>query len=459
MTQRQKLCPGFLCLLLAMACGGGGGSTSTPPPAELPRIAGFSYAPLSLGYGDSIQLSAIFSGGTGTVDQGVGELQSGIPVTVGPIIASRMFKLTVSSTGGQTINQNLEVTPTRNIFTTSIVRSSSSRGYAASAVLADGRILFAGGNTRLSNNYSFAECFSPATGTFEPLNDMTQPRPTLLTATTLADGRVLVAGGNLSRTAEIFDPAAKSFTPTGDMTVPRVGAGAIRLNNRKVLLTGGMDPASLGTYPATLLRSMEVFDPQLGTFQGLGDMAYARSGHSLVALADGRIMIIGGRSSDAWALPTATEIFDPTNNSISLGPVLNIGRSMATVICDPSNRIWVIGGAINSVDRSKAIEYFDPILNRFILETCVLHETRTDGLGVLLDDGSILICSGSGGLEMADLLTTERFDTTTKTIRQAGPLQIPHAGATIHKIFDGSVLVFGGDGYYSNTDIVEKFIP
>jgi Galactose oxidase, central domain len=90
-------------------------------------------------------------------------------------------------------------------------------------------------------------------GTFIATGSMTVAR-FFHTATVLADGRVLIAGGqrldpppadftNLS-SAEIYDPGTGTFTATGSMTRTRSRHTATLLPNGQVLIAGGQATAA-----------------------------------------------------------------------------------------------------------------------------------------------------------------------------------------------------------------------
>jgi hypothetical protein len=95
------LCVGVLGLL--MACGGGSASSSdnkggTSSSTPGPTITSFQTSVDPVAPGGAATLTASFAGGTGTIDQGVGPVQSGTGVVVHPSVTTT-YTLTVSGTG------------------------------------------------------------------------------------------------------------------------------------------------------------------------------------------------------------------------------------------------------------------------------------------------------------------------------------------------------------------------
>jgi hypothetical protein len=124
------------------------------------------------------------------------------------------------------------------------------------------------------------------------------------TATLLADGRVLIAGGNGSGSgnnplanAELYDPSTGSFTATSDMFEAQFWHNATLLPNGKVLIARGL---AVGPAPGKeiIAAAAELYDPLSGTFAKTG--AYANTGTTCdfcVATApllpDGTVIVIG----------------------------------------------------------------------------------------------------------------------------------------------------------------------
>ncbi len=165
------------------------------------------------------------------------------------------------------------------------------------------------------------------------------------TATLLADGRVLIAGGfdatgisaaNLKNplywtykdAVEIFDPATgtvETSTPAmnyGGLKAPRAFHTATRLANGQVLIVGGELAVTQAVAPSPAMASQNLtvlFDP---TIEGGGGWVaqatkIARSRHVAVTEQTGRVLFFGGLSWDKSTTPRYVPYFqwyDPDGN-------------------------------------------------------------------------------------------------------------------------------------------------
>jgi len=148
------------------------------------------------------------------------------------------------------------------------------------------------------------------------------------TATMLADGKVLIAGGagvneKTQASAEVYDPASGQFTVTGAMVAARQDHRATLLQSGQVLISGGYDGEG------HILASAELYDPATGKFS-LTTTAFATSGtamsegrreHTATMLADGQVLIAGGSGAHG-AIATA-ELYNPADGAFTcVGGVL-----------------------------------------------------------------------------------------------------------------------------------------
>jgi len=240
---------------------------------------------------------------------------------------------------------NLVFDPATRTFTT-VGQMNEDRQGATATLLKDGRVLIAGGID--SSSGTDDELFDPKTGRFTPIVPGRAPASTAVSLL-LPDGRVLLLGGvpydaTLSQlAAEIYDPANSTFTAAGLMTLPPGLDGivpppvsAALLGNGKVLVVAA-DPGNL--------TRTEIYDPATGTFTPTAGSAVvragdgrARAGVATARLPDGRIMLLGAGSTVVEAYDPATDAFTRLASlpyaDVQAATTLTDGRVLAIAAVD-----------------------------------------------------------------------------------------------------------------------------
>lgn len=270
--------------------------------------------------------------------------------------------------------------------------------------LADGRVLISGGVEAGDPTATLAstEIYDPGEGRFEPGPRMNRARAAH-TATRLADGRVLVAGGTFRGgatprqldAAEVFDPDSESFTSVASMTEARAWHAAASLEGGGALLAGGLDPGSSG---GGARSSAEVFDPEKGTFTAVGDMGASRSNLELTRLDDGRVLVSGGQSS--LALAASLEVFDPATGAFETAGDLFVARSGHTATRLEDGRVLLAGGRLQrSPGEGLAITgtalLWDPATGDASPTATPMRAPRSGAVATRLADGGVLIVGGT----------------------------------------------------------------
>ncbi len=180
----------------------------------------------------------------------------------------------------------------------------------------------------------------------------------------------------------------------------------------------------------------------IGTWAPTGTLPGAPTGASVVTLADGRTLVMGGVLPDDT--PTsAVMLYDAEPNATSPVGQLAAARSghAAAVLSD--DRVIVIGGVVDGT-ASADIEIFDPATGESTV-VASLNTSRSQHAAATLLDGTVLIVGGRNAagvpLANAEIFTVGGSNTTPA----ANSMSTARAGLTATTLLDGRVLIVGGN--------------
>jgi hypothetical protein len=304
-------------------------------------------------------------------------------------------------------------------------------------LLKDGRVLVAGLR---------AELYDPASGAFSDTGPLPSARYGR-SATVLLNGQVLVAGGTnfdqseIDASAQLYDPRTGKFTATGSMALARAYHTATLLEDGRVLIVGGTNTVYTvnpdGSTPTSSnLASAELYDPRTGTFTATGSMTTGRAFQTATLLADGRVLIAGGRSESYSYSPdvvlASAELYDPQTGRFTATGSMTAARSSHAATRLNDGRVLIAGGDSSGA----AAELYDPATG--IFRATGSTETTSHGpSATLLPDGRVLIVGGGASAEL--------YDPQTGTFGATGSMVLARYGTSAVLLQDGRVLVVGGE--------------
>jgi MYXO-CTERM domain-containing protein len=309
----------------------------------------------------------------------------------------------------------------------------------SATLLPDGRGVLIVGNWLIDGAPDAAEIYDPE---FDPAFSSigaTIASRSWHTATLLPDGSVLLAGGLREEEMDAYrahadverwvpDPAPSSpspFVPEPDMLEGRAFHTATLLADGRVLVVGGR-AASGSALTSAELYERDPVDP----FAPAQTVWNASAGMAAVRLLSGEVLITGGE----FVAPRADAfLMDADGAEVSSLPAMHVPRVGHTLTLLPTGDVLVAGGAGDG-----SAEIFDVDSGEFVLIRSAMVEARAHHSATLLPDGHVLLAGGTSGAT-----PIETFDPSDRTFH-AGPIIARRARHTATLLANGAVLLAGG---------------
>ena len=249
--------------------------------------------------------------------------------------------------------------------------------------------------------------------------------------------------------------AVGRVAPVSEMQAPRAVHSATTLADGRVLVVGGCttDSCELGSHEGAVA---ELYDPGSRRFERSGRLREWRDDHTATLLRDGRVLVAGGWGAER--VLASSELYDPRTGAFAAGPRMASPRAGGTATVLRDGRVLVAGGFTDNRPTVASADVFEPAANRF-RPVRPMAAPRGAHAAARLADGRVIVVGGlSRGRVVA---TSELFDPATGRFTHGPSLRVPRYKAAAVTLRDGRVLVVGGSAdieggvVYRSTEIYE----
>ena len=323
------------------------------------------------------------------------------------------------------------------------------RGHTAT-LLADGKVLVAGGYDASGNCLATAEVFDPASQTWNATASAMSTARCHHAAVLLTDesGRVFITGGvdnagNYLQTTEEYDPVTHAFhvDERDNMRTPRAFHSAVAMERGDILVTGGYNADGY----VSAVEQYRV-DTPLTPWNPVGSLNVPRANHTTTRMDTGRIVVVGGQTTGGATVASA----EFCTNQVYCTWAYTINdmatpRRLHTAVFLGSNDLLVSGGVDENGQASTSTELYD---NGFFYEIFDENFTpRYEHVTVRLQDNTIVTFGGFDPSSGRYVDTTEFYNPVIRRWSRGGPNQrmvVDRALFTATLLPNGQILVAGG---------------
>lgn len=259
-------------------------------------------------------------------------------------------------------------------------------------------------------------------------------------------GRSLLTVAVLLACVPSHADATGTWTRLPDLPTARLAAGAAAFDG-KLYVIGGCIVRDGAVHP---IAAVEVFSPATGTWETRAPLPTPRSNFG-IAIADGRIFVVGGTPTDSRSQTDVVEAYDPATNTWRACAPLPTARSQVGA-ANVDGKIYAIGG---NAGHEHAFEVYDPATDRWSSLPPLKNPRRDTGVVAL--GGKLYVAGGVGSDHWKPSGALEVYDPAVERWSAREPAQI---GRTDFALVTLNSTIFAVGGWnHGPIASVERYDP
>lgn len=260
--------------------------------------------------------------------------------------------------------------------------------------------------------------------------------------------------------------AQGKVSPAPPLKEARQHHTATLLADGRVLVVGGRGENGLST-----LASCELFDPKKKSWSTCAPMKVARSHHAATLLQDGRVLVVGGTThavvdgSSRFIALASAELYEPKTNKWADAASMSDARNGHTATALSDGTVLVVGGAREQRVHLTSVERYEPKSNTWKVEK-PLALARWMHAAVLDSEGGVVVVGGRSNTPQngvgpgVSIAECERFEPKTGAWSSVPAMSEPRQrAAVLAEASGGGVVVIGGQTGTSSTNYAEAWAP